>query len=160
MSQEGLSADQCKKKAIENLGEARNLTKQNSKWSYVVAFYAAYHAVKYALLTDPIFDDFQNLKSKDSSLVPEDRTATRHSKRAGSDQSPGINDIVRVLYRTDCETPIYLEYFKLHSASIVVRYKDELPPMSMNDSLAYAEKIVNSALSGRIRAEKTDRVDA
>jgi len=30
----------------------------------------------------------------------------------------------------------------------------------MNDSLAYAEKIVNSALSGRIRAEKTDRVDA
>lgn len=160
MPQEDLSADQCKKKAIENLEEARNLANQNSKWSYVVAFYAAYHAVKYALFTDPIFDDFQKLKSKDNSLVPEDRTATRHKKRAGSDQSPGINDLVRVLYRTDCVTPIYLEYLKLHSASVVVRYKDELPPMSMKDSLAYAEKIVKSALSGRIRAEKTDRVDA
>ena len=30
--------------------------------------------------------------------------------------------------------------------------------MSMKDSLAYAEKIVKSALSSRIRAEKTDRV--
>jgi len=103
------------------------------EWAVVCYFYSAYHTVKAALLTDPVFSDLSALKSINANLTPDDRLSTRHQGIRGLN-SPvlGINEIVALLYPS-----IAAEYRLLHTASVQVRYKDCLA-MTLDDCRDYA----------------------
>jgi hypothetical protein len=90
------------------------------EWCAVPIFYAAYHLVKAALLTDPVFGDPKKLAVVNSALTPDDRNVTRHTgdKKSQSNRCWGVNDLVFMLYY-----PQWADYIRLHQASIDVRYK-------------------------------------
>lgn len=94
----------------------------NNEWFAVCYFYSAYHLIKAALIRDPIFDSPTELSRIDVNLTPEHRWSTKHQGRVqrGS-RDPGINDIVVKLYNG-----VSVEYRRLHSASVNVRYSDGL----------------------------------
>lgn len=87
-------------------------------WAAVCYFYSAYHLARAALISDPIFDDWDALRAVDPGLIPEDRYATKHQMRRGSEKDHGVNDLVALLY-----PPIRTPYVELHGASTAVRYK-------------------------------------
>lgn len=98
----------------------------DNEWFAVCYFYSAYHLIKAALIRDPIFDSATDLSRIDVNLTPAHRWTTRHQGRVqqGS-RDPGINDIVVKLYNG-----ISVEYRRLHSASVNVRYSDGLGVIS------------------------------
>lgn len=88
----------------------------NEEWAGVCYFYSAYHLVKAALTTDPIFDDLTALKKIDPNLMETDRWADKHhvpSKASGF----GINNLVKLIYPETQGS-----YHELHGASVGVRY--------------------------------------
>ena len=98
------------------VGEALHAATGN-EWAAVCYFYAAYHVVKAALLTDSIFDDLTALRSVSPDLLTTDRDASAHQMRRGSSSDFGVNDLVRLLY-----PDISSAYLELHGQSIAVRY--------------------------------------
>lgn len=104
------------------------LADAGDEWALVCFFYSAYHLVKAALVSDPVFDDPARLAKAPISLTPDDRHVTSHKgrRRPGSPQEWGVNDLVAMLYRF-----IRDDYELLHQASIEVRYGQGLvlPPL-------------------------------
>lgn len=89
------------------------------QWAAVCYFYSAYHLVRAALAADSIFDDWDALRAVDPRLIPDDRFATKHQMRRGSERDFGVKDLVEVLY-----PEIKIQYAELHGASVGVRYKN------------------------------------
>jgi hypothetical protein len=104
------------------------LLEAEDEWSAVCSFYSAYHLVRYALRSDPIFDDLDALQRIRKDLTPDERNTERHRGRvSGQAREWGINELVVALYR-----PAAAAYHRLHQASITVRYEEGLIPSTMN----------------------------
>jgi hypothetical protein len=97
------------------------LAEAGDEWAAVPLFYSAYHFVRHALRSDPIFLEPTWLSRVHVSLTMAERDVTRHKGRKfipGSvGREWGINELVTLLYR-----PLTISYEKLHQASIEVRY--------------------------------------
>lgn len=123
MASTALSAEQHVVRADDHEKLAKVLHESGVEWAAVAYFYSAYHLVKAALLTDPIFTDPGRLAVAHAQLTMADQTATRHQgyMQFGTGGSRtkvwGLNDLVGVLYRQ--VWPIYLQ---MHEASVDVRY--------------------------------------
>lgn len=113
----------------------------------ICAFYAAYHAMRFAILTDPILD-----KSNEEimrlvhmpGLVQDSRYATHHSGRHNSGRGIGQNQVIQALYPSEA-----LAYNQLHRASIDARY-GSLPGeviIDVTDACVKAQEIVNVVFS-------------
>ena len=113
----------CLTRAISMQQTAELLWNQGDDWFAVCYFYAGYHTVRAAIMTDPIFDDLSRLQAKAAWLTIEDRYASAHQGRVakGQPRKAGVNDIVRLLY-----PDIAAEYVRLHMASVEVRYQEGL----------------------------------
>lgn len=85
-------------------------------WAGVCYFYSAYHLVKAALTTDPVFDDLSSLKKIDPNLMETDRWADKHHVPRTA-PGFGINNLVKLIYPA-----IQGSYHELHGASVGVRY--------------------------------------
>lgn len=111
--------DVCLKRAITFKEDAEALKAISSQWFAVSYFYAAYHIVRASLMEDPIFQDVARLKTVNENWLPEDRFNDHHKARRGSGHvgPPGVHDMVIAFYND-----ISIEYARLHSASIAVRY--------------------------------------
>jgi hypothetical protein len=111
------------------------------EWAAVAYFYAAYHLVSGALLSDPIFADPGRLASANAHLTMADRDVTKHKgymkfgPGASRTKVWGLSDLVALLYRS-----INPFYSQLHEASVDVRYGTGLRvPL---DKLAAAQKLI------------------
>jgi hypothetical protein len=93
------------------------------EWAAVPMFYSAFHLVRAALVTDPLFDDPGRCARKNVYLSMQDRECTRHNTRwrreADGSRSKlwGVNELVTLLY-----APIWPYYELMHQASVEVRY--------------------------------------
>ena len=113
----------------------------------ICAFYAAYHAMRFAILTDPILD-----KSNEEimrlvhmpGLVQDSRYATPHRGRHNSGRGIGQNQVIQALYPSEA-----LAYNQLHRASIDARYGSLPGEVIIDAADAYdkAARIVDVALS-------------
>lgn len=89
------------------------------QWGAVCYFYAAYHLVRAALTSDPIFHDPTRLSRVHPELTPSDQLVGRHKGRrqSANGREWGVNELVALLY------PRFMQpYERLHQASIDVRY--------------------------------------
>lgn len=138
----------CLERAIAIRETADRLLNQGDEWYVVCYFYSAYHVVRAALLEDPIFEDLGRLTARSAYLTMGDRLATRHQGYlAGGDRVLGINDIVRILY-----PQIAVEYRRLHSASIDVRYGEGLAVISEESIVDDYHTIVDAYRALRLKA--------
>ena len=117
----------------------------------ICSFYAAYHAMRYAILSDPIFDLTDEeiyRKASKRGLHRDSKYNTHHSGHDKSGRGIGQNQIIATLYPGR-----YRAYDDLHKLSIKARYvtdnKGEILP-SASDAYYDACDIVNDALSGKI----------
>ncbi|HEY4212097.1 MAG TPA: hypothetical protein VGM84_11490 [Steroidobacteraceae bacterium] len=110
---------ECLERAVVFKSDAEQLKSINSQWYAVAYFYAAFHAIRSALMLDPVFQDIVRLHGFDASWVPSDRFNSHHQARrnSGAIGAPGVLDMVKELYPA-----IAIEYAQLHSASVSVRY--------------------------------------
>lgn len=119
--------------------------------SKICAFYAAYHAMRVAILTDPILDEpdeeIQRLVRMPG-LRQDSRYATHHSGRHTSGRGIGQNQVVQALYRSEA-----FAYDRLHKASVDARYLPLTGEIILDAADAYseAERIVQAALSGQLK---------
>lgn len=114
------------KRAIEHAEAGDRLKAVDDEWFAVCYFYSAYHMVKAAMQTDPIFDDAARCQAVDLRLTRESRYAEHHSGGAGvNGRTLGVNEIVFKLYHR-----IRVPYTRLHSASVSVRYGAGLEAIS------------------------------
>lgn len=95
------------------------LADAGDEWGLVCYFYAAFHLVRFSLLSDPIFDSPQRLSALTLPLLPDDRNTERHHGRGrvGQPREWGVNELVGFLYKH-----VRVDYETLHVASIEVRY--------------------------------------
>lgn len=127
MSYRQLTAEQHIERAEHHRAVGEALIKAaNHEWASVPYFYSAYHLVKHALLTDPVFDDPTKLAAIKPGLDPGHRYAVIHQARKSSSgpRDFGVNDLVLWLYRASAN-----DYDILHKASCAVRYDNgiEIP---------------------------------
>lgn len=113
----------------------------------ICAFYAAYHAMRFAILTDPVFnksdEEIKRLVGR-KGLHQDSRYATHHSGRDDSRRGIGQNEVVQALYPSKA-----FAYDRLHKASIDARY-NSLPGEDIIDAAdAYvkAQEIVDVVFS-------------
>jgi len=111
-----LSFQQHCKISDDNLEHAADIAGVSEPWSTVAYFYSAYHAMKAAFLSDPIFDDMTRLKSINQNLMPDDKLTQKHKVRRGQ-PGFGVNDLVQLLYPSKVA-----DYERLHQSSLGVRY--------------------------------------
>lgn len=125
----------------------RVLAAAPDEWCAVPIFYAVYHRVQAALLTDPVFDSPQRLAAVNSALTPAERYVTRHTgdRKPGSQRCWGVNNLVFMLYR-----PHWRDYERLHQASIDVRYKLGLN-VSVSDLVGALDRITDAYRHGDLR---------
>ncbi len=119
------------------------------EWAAVPLFYSAYHVVKAALLTDPIWDTPSDLHRLHVDLIPGDRFTDRHKGRrrsGGGEKEWGINELVLLLYR-----PFAGRYDLLHQNSITVRYGKGLPEdADLGTLLTWCDEIREGYADGRL----------
>lgn len=99
------------------------------EWGAVSLFYSAYHLVRAALLSDPIWTDARSRARINVNLTPDDKNVTRHHggwRRSG--RVWGVNELVALLYPA-----IQADYERLHQASCNVRYELGLPNGALAD---------------------------
>lgn len=127
----------------------RLLSESGDEWGAVALFYGAYHRVKAALITDPIWDDIGQLQAIHSDLVPDDRLIERHRgrRRSGAPREWGINELVQTLY-----PEITRAYERLHQASISVRYGVGLREGALGDLAEASEEIKRLYDQGKLSA--------
>jgi len=120
------------------------LAAAGDEWSTVCYFYAAYHIVKHALTTDPVFQDSSALIAIHPQLTHRDRYVGRHHGRRLPGEW-GVNDLVLKLYPAAVPA-----YERLHQASIAVRYQAGLtvPVAAVRDALTALQQ---SHSSGGLR---------
>lgn len=132
------------RKAEKHLGSDDDVAK-------ICAFYAAYHAMHYALLCDPLFtlsnSDFEKQMKGLKGMHKECNNPTHHDGRPGS-RGIGLNQVVTYLYKD-----YRLDYLSLHKTSVDVRYVVDYDYTVIDvarDAYDVANKIVSDALSGKI----------
>lgn len=123
-----------------HLQSAVALHAEGNEWAAVAYFYSAYHVVKAAIETDPIFNDLTRLSRVDPKISLSDHLATHHKGNPSNGRPYGVNDLVRLLYGSE----LYRHYSRLHSASVGVRYKDGLAPYSL-DGLQSSVGLIRSS---------------
>jgi hypothetical protein len=125
------------------------LLEAEDEWSAVCYFYSAYHLVRYALRSDPIFEDLDGLQRINKMLTLDERTTERHRGRLGQNKVRdwGINELVVALYR-----PVSGAYHRLHQASVTVRYEEGLIPETMNRVSGSLDKIWEAHETGSLKA--------
>lgn len=143
------TAQGCLERAVAIGETAKRLRNQGDEWYAVCYFYSAYHVVRAALVDDPIFGDVTRLQEKSPYLTMGDRHATRHNGHvlAEGGRAMGINDIVRVLYPA-----IAVEYRRLHSASVDVRYGHGLTTISEDSIVADYEAVIGEYKALKLKA--------
>ena len=113
----------------------------------ICAFYAAYHAMRFAILTDPILDKSNEEITRlihIEGLNRDSRYATHHSGNQYSRRGIGQNQVIQALYPSKA-----FAYERLHRASIDARY-GSLPGediIDAADACVKAKAIVDAALS-------------
>lgn len=127
--------------------------------SKICSFYAAYHAMRYAILSDPIFDltdeeIYQQTYVR--GIYRDSKHNSHHSAAPKSGRGIGQNQIVSILYKK-----WFQRYEELHKTSVHVRYvvdddQDE-QLLETRDAYDAACKIVNEALEGKICWEMQQR---
>lgn len=147
MAQQGVSADVHLERAARHRKIGDHLCEAGDEWGAVCYFYSAYHLVKHALLTDPIFDEPTALSRIDVTLQPDDRYTSRHHgrQREGQAREWGVNELVTRLYR-----PISASYERLHQASIAVRYGAGLA-LPLDRIVGAIEAVQNAHTAGELR---------
>lgn len=113
----------------------------------ICAFYAAYHAMRFAILTDPILDksdDEINRLTNAPGLIRDSRYATHHSGHRNSGRGIGQNQVIQALYPSKA-----FAYEQLHRASIDARYGSHPGEVIIDttDACDKAKAIVDAALS-------------
>ncbi len=142
-----LAVDGHKARAARHLLIGGALEDAGDEWAAVALFYAAYHLVKAALLSDPIFDDPAKLHAIHFDILGDDRhTSRHHGRKGGPERSWGINEMVTLLYPA-----ITRSYERLHQASIDVRYSIGLPVGALPDLRAAIDQITQAADAGSLR---------
>lgn len=128
----------------------RMLIEAGDEWGAVCCFYAAYHRVKCALLSDPLFDNPKSMHGKHMDLVGDDRYTDRHKGRrnTGRGREWGINELVGLLYPS-----IRREYEQLHQFSIDVRYGSGLRNGALPAVTPALARIENAAQAGDLVAQ-------
>lgn len=129
------------------MGDA--LADAGDEWAHVCYFYAAYHLIRHALLTDPLFDDPSRLASLRLPVLPDDRFTDRHHGRGrvGQAREWGVNELVGYLYKAHS-----VDYELLHQASIDVRYKDGIHLPGLSTSSEALGRIEAAHSAGLLRA--------
>lgn len=137
-------------RALDHENVGRVLADSGHEWAAVALFYGAYHLVKAALLTDPIFDDVGAMHRCDPDLIERDRFTDRHKGRrrpGGGPREWGINELVQKLY-----PQIARDYEQLHQASISVRYGKGLPSGALAALIVAFDNISSERDSGGLTA--------
>lgn len=139
----------CLERAVTFKSDAEQLLGIGNQWFAVAYFYAGYHIVRASLIQDPVFKDLARLHAVNPTWAPEDRFNTHHTARRapGHPVPPGVRDMVNALY-----LDVQIEYARLHSASVAVRYDIGLdgydPAVLANDF----SMISAAAMEGRLVA--------
>lgn len=123
MVKRGIAVDTHLERAARHRKVGDALAEAQDEWAAVCYFYSAYHLVRYALRSDPIFDDEPSLLAIHKDLHADLRNLERHQgrNRVGREREWGMVEVVGFLYR-----PVAGTYMKLHLASIGVRYEEGL----------------------------------
>ena len=109
---------ECAQRAQEHEAAAHLFAQSQNEWAAVCFFYSAYHYMRGALISDPVFGELTRLQSIKQDLIPDDRYAAKHQGRRGTGRPEfGVNDLVRLLYGS-----FSISYEALHQASLDVRY--------------------------------------
>ena len=146
MSSIAVDAHLERAKRHRKVGDA--LRDAGDEWAAVCHFYSAYHVVRYALRTDPIFDDTTALQRLHRELTPDVAEIARHHGRGGrTPREWGINDAVVYLYR-----PIAATYHKLHQASVAVRYESGIGAPDLGRVDGWLADIWDAHEAGNLRA--------
>lgn len=124
---------------------AEAMVADSPEWSRVAAFYSAYHAMKAALLSDPVFREPTKLAAINAHISMESRLATHHQGNLARGRGLGVTELVRYIYR-----PFYARYLMLHGASISVRYGDGQTLHTPEQCLDAARSINQALNSGEI----------
>lgn len=135
----------CILRAKEHAKLADVLFETKQEWAAVCGFYSAYHLMRAALLSDPIFDDAHRLSEKSDKIRPEDRFVSKHSKGGLSSTSYGLNEIVSVLY-----VEFRARYYRLHIASNAVRYGRGLEALRLPELKKDLEQITQAFEVGKL----------
>ncbi len=143
------SVDYHKGKAKYFLESAEKYKVDDPVVAKICAFYAAYHAMRFAILTDPILDksdDEINRLTNAPGLIQDSRYATHHSGHRYSGRGIGQNQVIQALYPSKA-----FAYEQLHRASVDARYgSGSLLRESIIDAdnaCVKAKAIVDAALS-------------
>ncbi|WP_298589490.1 hypothetical protein [uncultured Kocuria sp.] len=147
MSDSGLNVDQRLARVQEHLSTGQMLMGQRNDWAGVCFFYAAYHQMCAALVSDPIFQDEARLTSINVYLTRMDCYAEHHQGHPKRGRGYGISDLVRILYRT--YSPMYEQ---LHSASNDVRYHAGLGMTSLEELEEHVSCITQAFNDGKLLA--------
>jgi hypothetical protein len=142
------TAESCLRRAVKTKETADALWESGDEWAAVCYFYAAYHAMKAALIEDPVFDSLTDLAKHSPFLLLEDRFATKHNGYFGAGvRRMGVNDIVVSLYPT-----VAAEYVRLHIASVGVRYGNGLAPITLQSVRNDYDAVIGAYQSGELKA--------
>jgi hypothetical protein len=137
---------ECIERALSFDSSAEAFFAVGDEWAAVVYFYASYHRVRGAILSDPVFESLVELPKVDPNLMNEHRATTRHEGRmAAGRRDIGVNDLVRMLYR-----PIYGDYLTLHDASVNVRYARGVSEARLEDTRAAWDRIRTAQDAGAL----------
>lgn len=141
-------AEHCERAAHHGHVGRALISTGEAQWGAVCFFYAAYHLVRAALTSDPIFLDPTRLSRMNPELTPSDQSVGRHKGRrqSANGREWGVNELVALLY------PRFMQpYERLHQASIDVRYYSGLRASSA-DLEANLKSIEDGYASGKLVA--------
>ena len=136
-------------RAIRFLRKADKYRVSDGDISLICSFYAAYHAMRLAILSDPAMLSIPPEISRVAPhITPDARWNSHHNAPTRSLRGPGVRNIVDYLYRE-----YSYDYARLHENSVIVRYvvDNDWTPESPAEACARAERIVTAALSGELK---------
>lgn len=113
----------------------------------ICAFYAAYHAMRFAILTDPVFnksdEEIKRLVGR-KGLHQDSRYATHHSGHRYSGRGIGQNQVIQALYPSKA-----FAYERLHRASVDARYGSSPGEVIIDaaDACVKAQEIIDVVFS-------------
>lgn len=127
---------------------AHLLERADNEWAAVLGFYSCYQLARAALLSDPVFDNEENLMQIHENLRTQDKYKTKHEVHQSGKGSNGfgVNDLVHQLYNYVSQL-----YRTLHRGSINVRYENGLTkPLTIDTQLDIAKRFRHEYWSGRL----------
>lgn len=126
----------------DHIRSANDLKRLGNEWSAVAYFYAVYRAGRAALISDSRLDDDATARSIHPRLSASSRHVEHHS--GGMSRPPGMNEVVRLLYRPIAAKYLLLQkYLLLHQKSVEVRYGSGLLGLSADGVAGLAIEVVD-----------------